>query len=755
MFKRIKQSLWNQRGTLTITPIVAGLVLAVRGLGLLQNMELLLFDKMVRQRPVEPVDARVLIVEVNEADLRSLKRWPLTDQTLAQVLNNIRAAKPAAIGLDIYRDYAVEPGHATLQQVFSTTPNLIGITKQNATSNAQKVLPPKRLAELDQVAVNDVVIDSDGRLRRALLYLSTEDWDYESLGLRLALTYLEGKDITPNPDAPFLQLQGRTFAPFESHDGPYVGADAGGTQMLLNYRGGHGHFDRVSLSAVLAGQVPATKIADRVVLIGATAVSLNDNFLTPYSQGSVDQPLEMSGVEFHANVVSHVLSKVLDGRPGIWGWSERQEMLWIIAWGLLGTGLTWHWRFVRQQRWPFLLLLLAIVGGGLPIAHYWALVQGYWVPLLPPLLTYFGGVGVVLAHTAYRAAAIRQTFGRYLSDEVVNQLLESPTGSQMGGERREVTMLISDLRGFSAIAEQYAPEQVMQLLNHYLSVMTDVITQYQGTIDELMGDSILVMFGAPTAREDDVDRALACAIAMQLAMENLGERLDSEMAAQVQQLEMGIGLHWGEVVVGNIGSMKRAKYGIVGSPINLTARIESYTVGGQILISDTLAQQAIAPLALGRSLPIRAKGFPEPILVHDLRAIAGTYAQALPPLESEMRQLSAALAIEWTTLKSKQVQHPMLPGQLTQLAVQSAVIVVPQRLAVLGDVKLNLMLSQRTEDIYAKVTEQLPTDPQTAELLVYRLQFTFVPLAVQQTIDQLLAEQLPAAPLLGHETAKS
>jgi adenylate cyclase len=733
----VPAALWPHRGTATIAPIVIGLVFVLRGLGLLQPLELALFDYLMRSRPVAPRDDRVLIVEVNETDLQALKRWPIDDRTLAQALTKIRQGNPTAIGLDLYRDYALEPGHTTLTQLFQTTPKLIGITKQNAPEDWQRVPAAAALADLEQIGVNDVIIDRDGRLRRALLYFSTPDGTtYESLGLRLALTHLEGQGILPQPDTEFLTLNQTEFAPFEPDDGPYVGADALGTQIWLNYRGGDRHFQRVSLVDVLADRVPASAFTDRVVLIGVTAVSLRDSFLTPYSQGSGDQPLELPGVEFHANVISHVLSRVLDGRPGLRSGSESQEMLWIAAWGILGTGLTWRWRFVRQHQWLRLLLLLAIVLVALPIGHYCAFMTGLWVPLLPAILSYVGGMGLVLVHTAYRAGEIRQTFGRYLSDEVVNQLLESPQARQIGGERREVTMLIADLRGFSAIAEQYPPELVMQLLNHYLARMTDVIGHYQGTIDELMGDSILVMFGAPTARVDDIDRAVACALAMQLAMPQLSDGLAPGLAAPMGQLEMGIALHCGEVVVGNIGSIKRAKYGMVGSQINLTARIESYTVGGQILISDSLAQRVVAPIRLGQSFEVRAKGFALPVQVHELQAIGGAQAQALPVVDDRLVTLSPPLSIDWTTLKAKQVQHPMLVGQITQLAPQFAVIRVSQSLELLSDLKLNF--PDQAADIYAKVIGELPPDPTQPDCPQYRLRFTFVPLAVQGAIaDQL------------------
>jgi PAS domain S-box-containing protein len=183
---------------------------------------------------------------------------------------------------------------------------------------------------------------------------------------------------------------------------------------------------------------------------------------------------------------------------------------------------------------------------------------------------------------------IRETFGRYLTDEVVATVLESPTGMQMGGEKRKVTMLMADLRGFTSLSERLAPERVVAILNRYLTSMVAIIKQYQGTIDEFIGDAIFVLFGAPIWQEDDAQRAVACAVQMQLAMASVNEHNKED---DLPEVEMGIGVHTGQVVAGNIGSPERAKYGVVGSHVNLTSRIQSFTTGGQILISETTRRE--------------------------------------------------------------------------------------------------------------------------------------------------------------------
>src|SRR6185436_17368086 len=170
---------------------------------------------------------------------------------------------------------------------------------------------------------------------------------------------------------------------------------------------------------------------------------------------------------------------------------------------------------------------------------------------------------------------IKHTFGRYLSEEVVDRLLDTEEGLALGGEKREVTLLMSDLRGFTSMADRFTPEQVVRMLNNYLGTMADLIVAHQGTIDEFIGDAILAIFGAPERRPDDAARACACAIAMQVAMKEVNAFNVREGLAEV---EMGIAVNTGQVIVGNIGSQTRAKYGVVGSHVNLAGRMEGFTV---------------------------------------------------------------------------------------------------------------------------------------------------------------------------------
>ena len=360
---------------------VAGFVLVLRLLGWLQTWELSMFDLFISLRPPTPRDDRILIVGINESDLRKLGKWPVSDAVLAQALTNLKKSHPRAIGLDIFRDLPVEPGHAALQTVFQNTPNLIGVEKKVSDLYSAAVAPPPILQKLGQVGLADAVLDPDGRQRRGLLYLTDADSSFhESLGLKLALIYLSASDILPEAGSNNeLRLKQTSFRRFQSLDGGYVQADDGGYQILLNWRGPSGSFATVSLLDVLQDRVSPQLIHDRIVLIGHNAASIKDFVLTPYSVASDrTTPEHMTGVEVQANLASQIVSAVLDRRAAIQVWDEWLEWLWILGWATIGAVLSWNLRSVYA-----IALSGSLTGVGLTAGCYLALLAGWWIPVVP------------------------------------------------------------------------------------------------------------------------------------------------------------------------------------------------------------------------------------------------------------------------------------------------------------------------------------------------------------------------------------
>jgi len=303
---------------------------------------------------------------------------------------------------------------------------------------------------------------------------------------------------------------------------------------------------------------------------------------------------------------------------------------------------------------------------------------------------------------------VRHAFGRYVSEEVAAQILKSPEGLELGGEEREVTILMSDLRGFTALAARLTPHQVIEFLNLYLEAMVDVISRYEGTIDEIIGDAILVIFGAPLASEDHAEKAVACGLAMQLAMSEVNPRL---VAKGATELEMGIGIHTGRVIVGNIGSLRRTKYAAVGSNVNLAGRIESFTTGGQILISESVRQKIAIPLRLDAQFQVEPKGAKERLQLHEVGGIGKPFNLSLPATRSTLAPLPQPLPVRFTVLEEKFVGRTVHEGRLVAVSESEAGMESELALVPLSNLKIDIEAVAGTNpggEIYAKVIGAVP-----------------------------------------------
>jgi class 3 adenylate cyclase len=295
---------------------------------------------------------------------------------------------------------------------------------------------------------------------------------------------------------------------------------------------------------------------------------------------------------------------------------------------------------------------------------------------------------------------IRDTFGRYISKEVVDTLLGSPDGLKLGGDRREITLLVSDLRGFTSLAGRLAPEEVIGILNRYLARVVEILTKYRATVDEFQGDGILAFFGAPLAAPDDVERAVACAIEMQHALVALNEE---QRRLGLPELEMGIGINTGEVIVGNIGSERRTKYGAVGAAINLAYRIESQTIGGQVLLGPRTYELVRDVIDVRGTLDLSLKGVDARLTIHDVRAIRGTYATALPERADAARvRLDPAVPATCYRLDGKRLSDTPLAARLHAVSATTAEASVTGELAERDSVRLVV----DGMDAYVKVLER-------------------------------------------------
>jgi len=619
--------------------ILAGLfvalaVLGIRSTSILEPLELTVYDWLVQSRGgSEGADPRIALITVTEQDILSQGRWPITDTILAEALKRLVQLQPRAIGVDIYRDIPVEPGHAELNRVFTESPQIITVTKLGGGTVAS-IPPPPALAGTEQVAFNDILIDSDGIVRRGLLFQEVGEQTEYAFALRLALLFLAEEGIGPQPspeDPQELRLGDTTLHRLGSYDGGYVGADAGGYQILVDFHHGQRQPRSFSLTTLLGGQVDPDAIRNKIVLLGVTAESVPDLFHTPFSSGN-DTGRMIPGVAVHAHIISELLGAGLEGRRPIASYSESLEWLWTILWGAFGAILgVW-------TRSPWRLALgaaggLCIIGVTVVVAF----VQGWWIPLVPPSMAWFLSVSVVTASVLglerKERALLMHLFSKHVSGEVAEAVWRQRDQFLQNGRPRPqqlvATVFFSDFKGYTAASEKMTPEALMDWVNAYLDVMAGLVIKHGGVIDDYAGDAIKANFGVPLPRNSeeeiaqDAVKAVTCALAMEQEMHRLNIRHEQEGLATIG---MRIGIHTGPVVAGSVGTSERLKYTTVGDAVNTAARLESLDrdivqeMPGRrlcrILIDESTKRYLGDRFVLDRIGEVSVKGKEQPLVVY-------------------------------------------------------------------------------------------------------------------------------------------
>lgn len=383
--------------------IATGVVIVGRELHFITPVELNAYDAFVRWRTPSEPDPRLLIVAITEADIQAQGRWPLSDESIYQLLDKLDNYQPRVIGLDIYRDIAQEPGREQLLNYLQNSDRAVSICKLSETSDDDDgdvgVAPPPNIPE-NRLGFSDFALDNDGVVRRTLLLGTPEPQSScqtpYSFSLQLARHYLAPQNIHASFQNGQLYLGDKAFPQLHSRTGHYQRVDAGGYQILLEYRAPRNVARQVTLTQVLEGQIEPEWVRDRAVLIGVTAPSIDDAFYTPYS-ATLRQIHRMPGVTLHAQIVSQLLDVALEGRPLLWDWPEGVELLWVLVWSLSGGLL------VLKIQHPFKLLGAIAIALLSLVAINWVLfLQGGRIPLVAPNLGFAIAASGVLIYTTYK-----------------------------------------------------------------------------------------------------------------------------------------------------------------------------------------------------------------------------------------------------------------------------------------------------------------------------------------------------------------
>jgi len=483
--RKVKRSfmvLGFSQSILLISILTTGLVLGVKQLGWLEFLELVTFDQMVRLKGDAPLDPRLLVVRITEADIQNQGTWPITDRAIAQLLKKLQQYHPRVIGLDIYRNLSQPPGLTELRQQLHMD-NVISIYKL-VNKGGEGVSPIPGLPP-EQISFNDILVDNDDIVRRNLLYAFQGKDKFYSFSLRLSLKYLakQGILLKVQPDA--LQLGQTTFPALAPDTSGYHNLDALGYQIMVSYRSSEHIAEEISFTQVLRGQFDPSLVKDKIVIIGTDAPSHNDLFFTPYSAGKSANP-GMNGVFVHAEFVSQILSTTLDQKPLFWFWSKWEEILWIWLFALLGGVLVWrisHPLLLRVANIAAMIGLYAICFG--------IFTHGGWIPLIPPFLGLIAAGGTALAYKIIYNS-LHDTLTGLPNKELFLQHLEWAIAETKFGKNKQLALLFLDIDRFEFINETFnhqVGDQILigltQRLKAYLAA--------QGTLARVGGEEFAIL----------------------------------------------------------------------------------------------------------------------------------------------------------------------------------------------------------------------------------------------------------------------
>jgi adenylate cyclase len=631
-------------GLLIVAAVCAGLI-ALRGAGKLQFLELALYDSYLQFQPqIHTPENRVLLVTISETDIQNLGSWPMSDGTMARLLKNVLRCEPRAVGLDIYRDLPVPPGGEELLELFSKPARVVTVQKLGD-EKSPGVGRPYVTRDSGLVGFNDLVVDSEGVVRRGLLYVTEGDRFHQSFSLLLALSYLEPENIFPegDPSDPDVMKLGKAkFLPLEPDEGGYCGVDARGYQFLLDFSAAAVPFASVSFTDVLAGKLPPELARGKAVLIGSVAESSRDFFHIPVDR-STEPRRQITGVELQASIVSQLLHGALNGFQPMRSIGELHKQGWIVLWSGAGFLLGLWSRSFRRFLLANLLALVVLTGISFSLFR-----AGYWIPVAPPALAVTLTAALLVAYVSYQEkmqrAVLMRLFSTQVSRDVAETLWSHRDQFMEGGRPRPqeltATVLFTDLRGYTTVTERMEPRALVEWLNEYMERMAKAVMDHGGIVHRYIGDAVMATFGIPIARtvEEEISRDAANAVECAAAMGKELERLNLSWSGRgLPTAKMRVGIYTGPLLVGYLGSMQRMEYSIFGDTANIAARLESYDkeyqseatcriiIGGptwERVNGGFLTRDLGEAVLKGKDVKVRIyhvlgeKGRPDPILAH-------------------------------------------------------------------------------------------------------------------------------------------
>ena len=602
----------------------------------LRFVELKTLDLRTISRGERPSGGETVIAAIDEKSLSELGRWPWPRSTIAKLVDTLKGYGAKAVGMDIVFAEPEETDdilarsikraeNVTLGYFFHTTDKDIAHLKEDELKEGTKNISHSKyqivqlrskpdesaLLEACAAAANvgplsdaaecsgyfNYFPDSDGTIRWSPLVIKFGDSFYSPLSISVLLQYMDWPMIT-------LKMADFGVEGIMIDDIDIPTNESG--RMLINYLGPAKTFPHYSITDIINGRLNPRLFKDKIVLVGATATGIYDIRVTPFST-------VFPGIEIHATVIDNILHQSFLKRPG---WVGLIDITAIIFFGLIIGIILPRVKAIPGVFLGLMFLVTYILITTFVFSHY-----NLWLNLIYPVVTI---LVVYLSITIYKYITeerekkkIRGAFQYYLTPSVINEILKDPARLKLGGEKKPLTVLFSDIRGFTTISERLSPEELVHLLNEYLTAMTNVVFKYEGLLDKYMGDAIMAVFGAPLPQEDHPTRACRTALEMMGELKKLQKKWADEGRPV---FDIGIGVNSGDMVVGNMGSEMRFDYTVMGDSVNLGSRLEGINkeYGTNVIISEYTYDRIKEEFFCRELDSVRVKGKKLPVKIYEL-----------------------------------------------------------------------------------------------------------------------------------------
>ncbi|MDY6854554.1 MAG: adenylate/guanylate cyclase domain-containing protein [Thermodesulfobacteriota bacterium] len=582
----------------TVTFLVVALY--YKQIGFIDSFEARTYDMRQKtlRHSIEP-NKDIAIIAIDDKSVAELGRFPWSRKYFADLIDYASQAKTKAIFLDVIfsEDQSSDIDRKLALSIKNSGTTTLPIAFEFS-QDGSAISMINNIAILASAAKNsshiNIFPDEDGIIRWSQLIIPFEGRLYTSLALTAAMEMMGVDQIEVND---YRVVIGSKTIPTDSN-----------TRMLINYIGPPGTYTVFSFSDVAKGRVAPELLKDKLLFVGATALGIYDMRVTPFSNNS-------TGVEITASITDNILRGDFMRRGGI---ETLTDLFFIATLGILVSFITLNLR--ASLSFP-LVLLIAI---GYIFFSYKMFIAGKWLSIIYPILSLVMSYSV----TAYlrffyldkKANEIRSMFSSYVSKKVVDELIKHPELAKISGDNREITIMFSDIKNYTTYSEKHKPEDVVKILNDYLSEMTNVIIEHEGTLDKFLGDGILAYWGAPILQENHAELAVRCAIEMTKKMDQLKRKWEAE---GTEPLSFGIGINTGEVIVGNIGAQgKKMEYTVIGDNVNLTYRIQdkSREVNCPV-ITESLYEKVKDRIIASSMGEIKVRGKKAPFNIYALKEI--------------------------------------------------------------------------------------------------------------------------------------